>query len=729
MSVDDDIEPPNKWSKDVLINSEDIYNLVKEFVDTNIDISSISSIYKEYFCLNYRKMKTKHITGIKCEDKKPIVEEQIYEELIIKLSYFIYYYIQIKNKDTAKIIINHYVLKFLNSDRAYVYNLEIVLKKKKYSEKELLIYRNFQNTNESTEFKVLQYLYQFKYKDKQFSTCGETTLLNILNYCLIKKDGLFDTSKILNNDVVMFYKGKYMYHMFDRLTMIEWLDIVSNLDVSVYNTSGDIHNNVKNVACVLNILVYNNKSCAIDNPSEFIVDTIKYISNDDKDIYIEKSDKESLYLNINNYSLFFRPGHGEMNNKVKNAKMQNFINYVDLERLKETDDDFSIMYYIYKNLLVLDFGEKLDYDQAVSKTIMEYFIFEIKNDIIKIFLSNIIKFTTYSSNSILPEDDDNINNFIYNIRNVKEFSLHMEESKYDDLSKTFPYYIHYIGKYCKGLTSIDIDIEDNEFIYDVNLLPLTKLENLSEISLPGNIENINLKNLFMGIKNKEKIKSIRLSLTDFEEGYDFIKEFINLEDFSCHGIPDLKPLQNLTKLKKLFFRPVIFDTSLIKNLTLLEKINTYDSKIINSQFFSNLVNLRQVYFSYCDFSSTSLEPIVNLNLDNLGLYKTSTLNFDEIITIYNKNIKPEIIEKLDELGIKYVLSDLKRKRSSSFSSRTKKKIKKSKSSSSKSSKSSPPKSSSKSSKTSKKSSPKSSKTSKKSHEKKSPKTSKRSSPK
>ena len=61
----------------------------------------------------------------------------------------------------------------------------------------------------------------------------------------------------MNNDVVKFYKGKKMSDMTNQKTMMEWLDIVSNLDISVYNTSGDIHNNVKNVACVLNILVYN----------------------------------------------------------------------------------------------------------------------------------------------------------------------------------------------------------------------------------------------------------------------------------------------------------------------------------------------------------------------------------------------------------------------------------------------------------------------------------------
>ena len=141
LSISDEITQ-NKLTKNISFSTSEIYKIVKQFIDENIDVSSILGIYKEYFCLNYRTIKTKDVTGIKCEDKKPIIEKQIYEEIIIKLSYFIYFYTQIKNGNSilgediqenetgrhlANIIINHYVLHFLKSDRATVYNMKMIL--------------------------------------------------------------------------------------------------------------------------------------------------------------------------------------------------------------------------------------------------------------------------------------------------------------------------------------------------------------------------------------------------------------------------------------------------------------------------------------------------------------------------------------------------------------------------------------------------------------------------
>ena len=663
ISVDADIEPPNKWSKDVIINPEDIYNVVKEFVDTNIDISSISREYKEYFCLNYRKMKTKDITGIKCEDKKPIVENQIYEEIIIKLTHFIYYYVQINKKKVANIVINHYVLHFLNSDRAYVYNLKIILNKsKKYSNLEMMIYNKFNDINESTsynsKFKILRYIYQFKYKDKQFSTCGETTLLNILNYCLIKNDGTFDTSKISNDDVIRFYEGKYMTDMFHQKTMTEWLDIVSNLGLLVYNTTGDIHNNVKNIACVLNKLVYNNDSCIIEDSSQFIVDTIEYLSSDKKFlINIEKSSEDSLYLKIDNYSLFFRPGHGEMNNTVKNAKIQDFIDSVDLERISEKNDDFAIMYNIFKELLVPEDGEKLDYDEAISRLVIKYFL-SIEKDIVKIFLLNINKISYVESDYNHLEKPESIKNFIYNIRNVKDIHLTIIEEN-DDVQRIVNNYVKYISEYCRELTKIDINIECESY-HDINLVPLSDLKNLSEITI-GDIFTKSVILMLKNLKNKEKIKTISLPIND-HTAIDVLEEFVNLEDLTLQSngvfVKDLKPLEHLTKLKSLWISPIIFDVNLIKK-SHLEKLNIYDCKEFNNiESFSNLVNLKEIIISRCNLTKVSIEPIINLNLDYINIYKTK-LNLDDEITIYNKNVKPKIIKALNENNVKYVFTPLK----------------------------------------------------------------------
>ena len=85
-----DSSPINKWTKNKSINPE-IYNSVNEYVTENFFISDDTfSLYKDYFCLDYQIIRTKDITGIKC-DKNNVSDKEkikIYEELIIKLSYF-----------------------------------------------------------------------------------------------------------------------------------------------------------------------------------------------------------------------------------------------------------------------------------------------------------------------------------------------------------------------------------------------------------------------------------------------------------------------------------------------------------------------------------------------------------------------------------------------------------------------------------------------------------------
>ena len=70
----------------------------------------------------------------------------------------------------------------MKSDRAEHYNISLVLGSREYSENEIDLYNIFNDINIGSVFKVLKMQFNFKYKDKVFSTCGETTLLNILNY-------------------------------------------------------------------------------------------------------------------------------------------------------------------------------------------------------------------------------------------------------------------------------------------------------------------------------------------------------------------------------------------------------------------------------------------------------------------------------------------------------------------------------------------------------------------
>jgi hypothetical protein len=699
LSTSDEITQ-NKLTKNISFSTSEIYKIVKQYINENIDVPSITKLYKEYFCLNYRTMKTKDVTGIKCEDKKPIIEKEIYEEIIIKLSYFIYFYTQIKDgspvlykniqknetgKHLANIIINHYILHFLKSDRGTVYNMKMILgNPKKYSSEEISLYNNFNNIN-AKKFKILPYLYQFTYNKKQFSTCGETTLLNILNYCLIKKDGTFNTNKILNDDVRVFYKGKSINDMEKTETFKKWLDIVSNLGYPVYNPSGDIHNNVKNVSSVLNKLVYDKDySENIENPSQFIVDTISYLNNDiEIKINEQKTNDKQLYLTMDNYNLFFYPGHGEMYS-ITTFRISKYIKRIDLDsEFSKTneDSDFYIIYSIIKEASEKVFGEVRDYDEAIESIIIKYpitFIFEIYKNIIEVFLLTVNSFR-YDSNFDIDADDDNpnilydessIDNFLRNIRNVKKIYIEIFDIEEDDeeeiiilLKKIADSYVKYASEYCKDLTTFNIAISSNYNIH-VNLKPLTKLENLENLSLYG--FQLNDIKPIENLKYKEKIKYLKIdNYTDSKSfNFNFIEEFINLENLILDYINDLNPIGKLTNLKTIWFRNINeFDVKLIENLSLLEKINVYNSKIINTESFEYLINLKELAMVNCDFTSESIEPIVNLNnLEQLILHKSFGISTP--VKIYNKNIKKSVIKNLERYNIEYVYQDKESSRKS-----------------------------------------------------------------
>jgi hypothetical protein len=196
-----DSSPINKWTKNKSINPE-IYNSVNEYVTENFFISDETfSLYKDYFCLDYQIIRTKDITGIKC-DKNNVSDKEkikIYEEMIIKLSYFLHYYNQIANKNAMKIIINHYILKFLKSDRAEHYNISLVLGSREYSENEIELYNIFNDINIGSVFKVLKMQSNFKYKDKFYT--GKTFDPSIATEELTPFKKVRYMSEIINNFV------------------------------------------------------------------------------------------------------------------------------------------------------------------------------------------------------------------------------------------------------------------------------------------------------------------------------------------------------------------------------------------------------------------------------------------------------------------------------------------------------------------------------------------------
>lgn len=657
--IDDivDVDIPNKWSSKLILPSSELYNNVtydiRRFVDENINISEITQLYKEYFCLNYRTMKTKDTTGIKCEDKKPIVEQQIYEELIIKLTYFVYYCFQIKNKNAMKIIINHYILNVLKSDRATEYNISLVLGNKSYSNKDLSLYNSFTNIDVNNSFRVLRYLYQYNYKKKQFSTCGETTLLNILNYCLINEDGTFNTDKILNENVVKFYKEKTMSQISEkggRIIINEWLDIVSNLKLpDIYNYSGDIHNNVKNVACVLNKLVYNKETCEIENPPQFIVDTIKYISNKPIDIKIENSTENSISMIVDNiYSLFFRPGHGEMNIIVKNSR----IKKIKTVELKDISDEFDIVYSFYKKILTnhTDYGDKMDYDEAVSDIVITNFIPHTDKKIIQVILSTVKKLIINVHNIEFFGSKELVVNFFDKIQNVTTIDFSVNEADTEIINDM----IENIPKYLTKVREFDIYID--ELNYDFQLKPLSELKNLEAISLDNIVSSyINAPNL--------KSFTYRGDIRHTDENINFISKYKKLEKIELN-VPETFDMNNLSELVNLksislYCQRKFFDFEIFKNLFNLEDLSIIEhddnSEMKNTGVLKN-INLKSIYLDGFDITSYDLDIMFNLNHIEKIRFGEVNIKQDTTLMIKSENIK-KLFDVLDKYSIKYDTKD------------------------------------------------------------------------
>jgi hypothetical protein len=511
----------------------------------------------------------------------------------------------------------------------------------------------------------LKYLYQYIYNKKQFSTCGETTLLNILNYCLINNDGTFNTDKILNDDIIRFYEGKTMSRISDkggRTIMTEWLDIVSNLKLpDIYNYAGDIHNNVKNVACVLNNLVYNKESCEIENPQQFIIDTIKYISNKPIDIKIENSTENSVSMIVNNmYSLFFRPGHGEMNINIKKSSRKK-IKTVELHDINS--DEFDIVYSFYKKILTSysDYGDKMDYDEAVSEIVLTYFITHTDKKIVQLLLSTVKKIIINFNNIEFFDSKEIVVNFFDKIQNVTAIHFSVNEADSEIINVMF----ENIPKYLR-----EFDIYTDEISNAFDLTPLSELKNLEAINLHNIISthHINAPNL--------KSFAYRGNIHHTDENISFITNYKKLEHIELN-VPQTFDMNNLSKLVnlksiRLFCkRKDFFDFEIFTNLFNLEDLSVIDSndnsEMKNTGVLKN-TNLKSIYLDGFDITSYDLDIMFNLNHIEKIRFGEVNIKQDNILVIKNKNINKNLLDVLDKYTINYKLNSDERKSSSRKSS-------------------------------------------------------------
>jgi hypothetical protein len=705
--------------------------------NSNIHIESIIEqllneqnfdIYKEYFCENYENMKVP--TKINCKVKNVAEEHDIITddmsekklkklrnkikqeknavennknkmrtEIKDKITEFVQFYVNIDRK-TANNIINYYLLYILKSYLADKYNLNLFFSEKKrkltINEKiNRLWYYKF--TDKETNFKVLPYLMRFSHKfgsiEKTFTTCGETTLLNLLNYCLIQPDSTFDTSKIKNNDIVEFYRTKTMDYIYKNLrsVMHEWLDIISTINeidgIEVYNPSGDIHNNINNIAYILNKIIYDKEEIVRENHNDFIIKTIKYLKQKTLCV-IQNSNSNSVSMKLDNqYQLFFYPGHGEMKSIkfTDKPKGPNYMSLIDLYNYKD-EFDFAILYTLLNKIINNrnNDGEIMDYNNSVSLVILTYFSKNIvprynddgTENVVYLFLSSIKIYQEYVdlsgdmeggdesdddyySNSDDDyndeEDDDNEAKFkkrdpkydekykmttilLQNLPNLTD--LHLYYSYTDDFFENLSIYCN-LKKLEISWAKIDLDMK--------SISKNTNLESFVIYEANFNVKIINFEYLNNLVNLKDLYLELTQNLTKLPDLY--LPELLKIDLYNLNYITKLGNIvfPKLIECSLGYYSNIIEDISFLKNSKHLKKLSSSLGNIKDYSFLDDLEELEELKMS----GNINEENDINFErLKNLRELDIHGKNFDLNKIIKNTQLKRIIIENSDIVDIK-----------------------------------------------------------------------------
>ena len=319
--------------------------------------------------------------------------EEYEYEYEYEIKKFIYYSVCI-NTDTRKYIMRHYLLHFIKSEIFFKYKDKVLDTFSTDEKNQKTINDFFMNIG---NYKIIPYItiYYIKIDRKKytFSTCGETTLLNLLNYYFINEDGTFTIDKKFSENLQNFYKN---YNTMEtqlkdiKSTTEAWLEVVSNLkksdkeeeSVRLYNYNGDIHNNIQNIIFVLKTILSSEES--------EIPKILEKISKKEISI-IRKDEKEIQFLLDCKYKVFFKPGHGEI------------IFYTNIEKKDiEIKDDFGILY----NKIFKLINWSGDYTQELSKQIFLILNNDdlLKLEILKLFLTNLTNLNLSSNElTVLPD--------------------------------------------------------------------------------------------------------------------------------------------------------------------------------------------------------------------------------------------------------------------------------------------------------------------------------------
>jgi Leucine-rich repeat (LRR) protein len=621
-------------------------------------------IKKKYvICSNRDK---KQLSNIKHYKKINIVENVSYKEILSKASEknlnvdkiktFIFYSVCIKPK-TREMIMRHYLLSFIKSSEFR-------------KQKQITISTDFSPENKGKinnfllnigHYKPLEYItidYKKNGKIYTFSTCGETTLLNLLNFYFIGDYGTFNIKDTYSSPLISFYR-KYT-NMMEQLeneiqTTNDWLNVVSNLDLNVYDKEGDIIPNKENIEKILKIILNSDEQDLSD-----ILTNIKNFKTE-----IRKNTVDEFEILVENIILNLRKEHA-------------YIKYINSSSNKKISWDDSDCNSLYERIFH-NFDYNSDYISELSHKLLSL---KSDNKIIKRFFLTITKINLQNNNlTELPESFGELTNLTTlnlqscklitelpesfgELTNLKELNL-----SYNNLTKLPERFGELKNlttlnlQSCKLITELPESFGELTNLKELNLSynNLTKLpERFGELKnlTTLNLQNNNLTELperFGELKNLTTLDLFSNILTELPERFGELTNLTTLDLFSniLTELPErFGELKNLTTLdlsyNKLTKLPERFGE--LKNLTTL---NLRDNKLTKlPERFGELTNLTTLDLSYNKLTKLperfgELKNLTTLNLRDNKLTELPE-RFGELTNLTTLDLSYNKLTKLPE---------------------------------------------------------------------------------
>jgi hypothetical protein len=239
-----------------------------------------------------------------------------------------------------------------------------------------------------------------------FSSCGETATMNLMNYILIRENGMFYIPDNASSIIVEFYKK---FPSIDNIILNQsestmfWAKLIANQRDVMYAKGDDsfkceIRSLPKNIATLLDILIpntlskenkdiiYSNNDLSWDKYYEAIAQFISSISPTTNSNIINENSSYRLIID-DNYTIEFSGTHSVFVPTI--LKLNDSFSYVDLfhdiDRTHENNDIVLKLISSYNNFTIFNYNESLNklvtdkYEEIIKKIFHLYYIEPMKN--------------------------------------------------------------------------------------------------------------------------------------------------------------------------------------------------------------------------------------------------------------------------------------------------------------------------------------------------------------